>query len=244
VVVPGTGDAGGLAGGPNGIPGDTVVDGNGTLYIPYGPGPGGGTVQRLFSSADEGASFAEHTVHTTPANATSGAIFSTVAVDSAGGLYFAWAETQGKAMRIFASRSHDQGGTWSEPLAVSPPGLSAAFPWVVAGAPGRFAVGYYAAEGSFAPDAAGKDTEWRPVVTFVLADGAGSQATTVPVTAAPSHKGPICTLGTGCSGGRELGDFFEVAMDRWGRVVVAWADDSAEAQSNHVAVQTVGSLLD
>jgi len=237
VMVTGSTDSPG--GGPNGIAGDAVTDKDGNLYIPYGPGPGGGTVQRVLSSMDGGQTFTSHVVHTTPANATSGAIFSTLAVDTGGELYLAWAETDGKAMRIYVSHSEDKAETWGPPIVVSPPGLSAAFPWIVAGAPDHIAVAYYGADGEFRPDDAPKDKAWVPMVSFMPDIHAG-QFTFTSVTTQPNHHGPICTGGTGCSSGRNLGDFFEAALDKWGHVVVVWADDEGQAQSNHVAVQQNG----
>ncbi len=242
VVVQGSGSAAGLAGGPVGIAGDPVVDAQGTLYIPYGPGPGGGTVQLLFRSLDGGQTFSASTVRTTPAGATSGAIFSTVAADTNGELYFAWAETQDGAMRAFVAHSEDQGVTWTDPLAVSPLGMSIAFPWVVAGSPDHLAVGYYASAGSFVPDAAPANATWRPMVSF-LPDIHDATFVTVAATATPNHIGPICTGGTGCSSGRTLGDFFELAVDPQGFVDLVWADDTGSAQSNHVAFQVAGPVL-
>ncbi len=235
------GTSGGPANGPNGIAGDAVVDANGTLYIPYGPGPGGGTVQRVYTSSDGAGSFQEHIVHATPSGETSGAIFSTIAVDTGGELYYAWAETQGGAMRIFVSHSEDKAETWGNPIVVSPPGMSAAFPWVVAGSPDHLAVAYDAAQGTFKPDDAPANTTWKPMVSFVDDVHTGA-ADTVAVTATPNHVGPICTGGTGCTSGRNLGDFFEMGRDKWGHVVVVWADDTGEARTNHAAVQAIGSL--
>jgi len=209
-----TGTSDGQGGGPNGIAGDIVADKGGTIYIPYSPGPGGGTVQRVYVSSDGGQTFAEHTAHTTPSGETSGAIFTTLALDSNGELYLAWAETQGKSMRIFLSHSEDKAVTWTEPIAVTPPGVSAAFPWVVAGSPDHVAVAYYGALGEFKPDDATANTTWVPMVSF-MDDIHSGNVTTVDVTATPNHKGPICTGGTGCSSGRNLGDFFEAALDKW-----------------------------
>lgn len=237
VVVEGTASQAGD--GPNGIPGDAVVDPkSGVLYIPYGPGPGGGTVQRLYASKDGGQTFTGHVVRTTPSDASSGAIFSTVAVDGNGTLFYAWAETQAGAMRAFVAASRDGGVSWTEPVAASPPRLSIAFPWIVAGANGTLAVAYYAAEGTFLPDAAPANATWRPMVAHLPSlDG---PLETVWIGEAPNHVGPICTGGTGCSTGRLLGDFFEIAVDADGRIVIVWADDIGEARRNHVAVQQAG----
>ncbi len=101
---------------------------------------------------------------------------------------------------------------------------------------------YYGSDGAFLPDAAPDNATWVPMVSFID-DIHNGQFTFTSVTTAPNHKGPICTGGTGCSSGRNLGDFFEAGVDQAGHVVVVWADDIGDARLNHVAVQQVGSLL-
>ena len=231
--------------GPNGIAGDAVVDAQGTLYIPYGPGPGGGTVQRVLSSSDGARTFQEHVVHTTPSSATSGAIFSSLALDADGTLYLAWSEgSKPTGMGVLLSHSTDHGATWSEAVRVSPPGTTAVFPWVVAGAAGKVAVAAYATDNATLPDDAAKGTLWRPTV-YMTQDALAPQPTfaSARASAAPNHKGPICTGGTGCASGRTLGDFFEAAVMPDGRVALVWADDTGSAQANHVAVQSAGPGL-
>ena len=247
-VVPGTGSVNGNAGGPNGIAGDAVVDSAGTLFIPYGASIGGGATQRVYRSSDAtsaaGHSFDELTVHTTPAGEQAGAIFSTLAVDKSDGLHYVWAETHAKGMRILYSGSADHGATWTPAVQVTPDTVTAAFPWVVAGEKGHIAIAYYATNGSSMPDNAAADATWVPVVSFAtVAPGGTLAVTSAQVTPTPNHKGPICTQGTGCTGGRELGDFFEMAMLPGGKVAVVYADDTGDAQANHVAVQSDGPGL-
>jgi hypothetical protein len=268
VIVQGTGSTAGLVGGPNGIAGDAVVDAAGRLFIPYGPGPGGGSVQRVFRSDDGGLTFTGHVVHTADPNRGSGAIFSALALDRDGGLYLAYAETKadvlgspggcgrGPGMHVYVSRSTDHGDTWSDPVDATPGAGSAVFPWIVAGAPGHVAVAAYATPDDVLPDrGTGPDdqpcegnvhpiTEWWPTV-FVSLDLGSANATFAAARAseAPNHAGPICTGGTGCASGRTLGDFFEMAMDRWGHVALVWADDTGAAQANRVAVQDAGPSL-
>lgn len=233
--------------GPNGIAGDAVIDSEGRLFIPYGPGPGGGTVQRVLRSEDGAQTFDEVVVHTTPSDASSGAIFSTLAADHEDNLYFAWSESvpgTPASMAVFLSDSTDHGDTWSEPVRVTPEGTSAVFPWVVAGAHGEVAVAAYSTDNLTLPDDAPDGTLWHPTVSFTR-DALGPSPTfaTVRATAAPNHQGPICTGGTGCTSGRTLGDFFEAAVTVDGRVAVVWADDTGASQANRVAVQTLGPRL-
>lgn len=229
--------------GPNGIAGDAVVDPrDGTLYIPYGPGPGGGTVQRVYSSTD-GQSFREHVAHATPSDASSGAIFSSLALDTAGNLYLAFAETHDAGMRIFVTHSTDHAVTWSAAQQVTDARTTAVFPWIVAGGPGRIAIASYAASGSFQSDNADTNTTWQPHVSYSI-DALAANATFTTVAAARvNHVGPICTGGTGCASGRTLGDFFETALLPNGRVALVYADDTGDAMENHVVVQTDGPSL-
>lgn len=245
VVVQGSGSAGGVAGGPQGIAGDAVVDPkDGNLYIPYGPGPGGGTVQTVYRSSDGGMTFTAISAHKTPDAQSSGAIFSTLAIDPAGTLWLAFAETvPGGRMGIFLTSSSDHGDKWSAPTLLTTGAYTAVFPWVVALGPGRVAVAYLSAFNAtkgFLPDAAPADTQWIPAVAFVEPGGKITRIGAGPT----NHKGPLCTGGTGCDPQyRRLGDFFEAAAMPDGRVAVVWADDTGDKVVNHVAVQATGPGL-
>jgi hypothetical protein len=260
VPVQGSGSVGGVAGGPVGIAGDGVVDSTNTLYIPYGAGPGGGSTQYVVSSGD-GVTFTLHQVH--QSTGVLGGIFSTIVADAKDNLYLVWAETEsgapagqgcanqatcGNPTGIYLSVSTDHAATWSTPERVSPMDTVAAFPWIVVGDPGHVAVGYYGALGTSYPDQADANATWTvrvavPTNGDVLA-GNATLWTTAVVDSAPMHKGILCTGGTGCDAQyRQLGDFFEMALTKDGRIVVVWADDAGAERANHVAVQTEGPRL-
>jgi hypothetical protein len=250
-VVDGTwtpGDGVLLTGGPNGIPGDLLVDPrDGTLYIPYAPELGSqGGFHRLFVSKDGGSTFRRFIIHATAPGEQPSAIFGTLAMDAAGGLHYAWAQTvEGqKYTRVLLRNSPDGGGSWGPAIPVSPEGMSAVFPWIVAGQPGHVAVAFYGASGRFLSDDAPAEQPWYPILATSrnVADGNGTFEMT-PLSPVPNHKGPICTGGTGCTGGRTLGDFFEIGLDRDGRVVAVWADDTGTARVNVVGRMATGSLL-
>ncbi|MFO1532101.1 MAG: sialidase family protein [Thermoplasmatota archaeon] len=244
VLVPGTTNQAQNDTGPNGIAGDAVVDSKGTLFIPYGTAIGGTAAQRVYRSRDGGRTFDELVAHEAPAGEKAGAIFGTLALDKADGLHYVWAETHAKGMRIFHTQSRDGGDSWSPAVQVTPDTVTAAFPWVVAGEAGHVAIGYYATYGSGLPDDAPANATWVPIVSFANVTATGTMSvTSVPVTQTPNHVGPICTQGTGCSGGRELGDFFEMAVLPSGKVAVAFADDTGPAVVNRVAVQSEGPGL-
>jgi len=241
------GDGVAVQGGPNGIPGDIIVDPkSGALYIPYAPGIGSaGGVHRLFVSRDKGVTFEAKSIHVTPSAELPSLIFGTLAMDSEGTLYYAWAESVEKQSTsvVFLRTSSDGGERWTQPVAVSPAGMTAVFPWIVAGSPGHVAVAFYGATGRFLSDEASAEQEWYPVVAMSR-DLAGGNGTfdLASLSPTPNHKGPICTSGTGCSGGRTLGDFFEIGLTREGQVAGVWVDDIGSARLNVVARQSVGSL--
>ncbi len=243
VAVPGTASEG-RAGFPNGIAGDPLVDADGVLYIPYGPGPGGNGAQRVYISRDGAATFEEVVVAEPASGQSFGAIFSSLAMDTQGGMYLVWGVVEGGSQRVVLSHSPD-GVAWSEPIGVSPQGSAAVFPWVVAGAPGRVAVAYYVAAGEFVSNDAPSAAEWYPQVAF-SEDALAEQPmwSQVLLQGMPNHIGPLCTAGTGCDPQyRGLGDFFELAMMPDGRVAAVWVDDAGDERVNRVAVQSAGSLL-
>jgi hypothetical protein len=245
-VIEGTWTAGDgvlVQGGPTGIPGDLLIDAAGRLHIPYAPRLGStGGVHRLFVSSDGGVTFNARQVHQSLPGERPSAIFGSLAQDDAGHYYYVWAETYGgqKGVRVLLRASAD-GVQWRPPVQVSAPGMAAVFPWVVAGA--RVAVAYYAARGEFVSDAAPAGAAWFPIVSFGQ-NAHNNHATfeAVVVTDASHHRGPICTVGTGCTTGRELGDFFETALLPDGRVAIVWAETTGDARANVVAVQSRGSL--
>lgn len=233
--------------GPDGIPGDILADErDGRLYVPYGPGIGGGSQKhRLFISMDGGETFEEHVIHEAPADEQAGAIFGSLAMDSQGGLWYVWAESVGGRdfTRVFLATSTDRGATWSEPRPVSGANESAVFPWIAVGDPGRLAVAFYSANGSVMSDDAPAATDWWPKVALTQDGGVSFEAVVVSPT--PNHQGPLCTGGTGCDPiYRQLGDFFEIGVDPQGHVVMVWVDDVMEPRVNRFARQTQGDLFD
>ncbi len=230
--------------GSRGLPGDPVVGPEGNLYIPYGPGSGGGDFQSVYVSRDQGLTFEESVVATPSDGVLYGAAFSAVAVDREGTVYLTWSVRQDGGIHVVYAYSKDGARTWSDPIRVTPEGVTAVFPWIVVGDPGRIAISYFRAEGVFTGEQAPAHAEWFPAISI------GSHAHTdepsfehAYIADDPAKLGKLCTTGAACSSKiRKAGDFFEIALLGDGRVVAAWTDASTGGRLNKIAVQTLGSL--
>lgn len=145
--------------------------------------------------------------------------------DLSGNVYAAWAENG----TVFLSGLPPDRMRWRDPVSIS--GLfpelhngTSLWPWIAAGSEGRVAVSWYGTTSSADPRRA-QEQPWY-VYTVVLT-GAMSERSTYHLnrTSEPVHIGSLC-WGTECAlgaGDRRLGDFFEIALDEWGRVHVVYA---------------------
>ncbi|MCA1810500.1 MAG: glycoside hydrolase [Halobacteriales archaeon] len=173
-----------------------------------------------------------------------------------GTLVYAWSEQrldpEGRAASTVASvytmASKDDGATWGAPRLLSGD-RTAIMPWVVGGAGGRYAVGYYAASDVHVDS--DYEGTWDMEATVVD----GERAATA-VVAAKVHSGGICTKGGGCStSDRSMLDFLGGALLPDGRVAWAYASSAGiaadprgfvlggDGTSVLVAVQDGGSRL-
>ncbi len=146
-----------------------------------------------------------------------------------------------------AAISRDKGRTWTKPLAIGQDlGIkNTRFPVVVAGDPGRAAIGYLGSTtGGNGGEIGSADVlpfagRWDLYVSFTEDFG----TTWKTVNATPEHPvqvGPICTGGTTCGASRNLLDFNDAVIDpKTGYVVVAFADGcpGTSACSNAVRMQ-------
>lgn len=165
-----------------------------------------------------------------------------IATDTASNAYYTWI---GKDQGVYVSRSTDGGATWDKTSLRASPAtvVSATFPQIQAGDPGRIAIAYVGSENAellgtpnidgeawdgnphFAPN----ETRYDLFVTFSL-DALSAQPTwqTVKLTQDPVQMGSICLLSSDCRnlGGsnRNLLDFNDLSLDRDGRLYLAYAD--------------------
>ena len=167
-----------------------------------------------------------------------------VGTDTASNAYSTWI---GKDSGVYLSRSTDGGATWdAKSLRVSPATLiSATFPQIQAGDPGRVAIAYLGSNDASSlnqrnidnqpwdgnPHYAPENVTYDLYVSFSL-DALDAAPTwhTVKLTTDPVQVGSICLNAGDCrtdpagTTNRNLLDFNDLSLDRDGRVYIAFAD--------------------
>jgi BNR repeat-like domain len=194
----------------------SLVDG--TVYVPNNNCGGQGAV---VVSEDNGITWSPRTVHT----ATETTVAAThlqdpaVAIDAAGKVYFAMASGDSTAA---VATSTDRGLTWNNLFDVGAVyGLqNISFPAAVAGDAGRAAVSFY---GTTTPGNTQSSTFngiWHLYVAHTF-DGGQTWTTTDATPNSPVQRGCIWQQG-GVNICRNLLDFFDMTVDKQGRVQVGW----------------------
>ncbi len=133
------------------------------------------------------------------------------------------AATAGVSEITLAGR-RDDGTTRS--LVVSPPELQANTYATVSAWRGDAAVAWYGSTSPGDPSADGFTGDFNVYLSVVHDFWGAATVTTSQLTAAPNHHGTICMGGVGCTGNRELLDYFMIDHDRWGGLHVAYVDDA------------------
>jgi hypothetical protein len=132
------------------------------------------------------------------------------------------------ANRVMLTASRDGGRHWTRPVVVARPGVTVNWPWITAGPDGHVAVAWYQYDRivdlNCAPDKAAMGVR---VAMLSAADTTQPHITTVDPIGRPIHYGQVCTGGTSCVAtgqDRRLGEFFTIAQDRRGCVMIATGD--------------------
>ena len=202
----------------------------------------------LASSFDGGSTWSDSLIWSGPTARTYDHIFPALAVDEGGGFWAAWISDEEHA---YVSHGVQNGAavTWSAPKQVDIAATTAnVYPWLVGGGAGRADLVWYAGT-STDPVLTNNDpnNDWR--VRFAeltwAAKGGLKVASNVLASDHVIHHGAICTTGVTCSPaqtGRNLLDFFQVALTPDGRAAIAWADDHATPGAQiYVTVQCSGT---
>jgi hypothetical protein len=130
--------------------------------------------------------------------------------------------------RVMLASSRNGGRTWSRPVVVARPGVTVNWPWITAGRDGRVAVAWYqydrVVDPNCAPAAAAMGVR---LAMLTQADTTSPGIRTVDPIGRPIHYGQVCTGGTSCVAtgqDRRLGEFFTLAQDADGCVMIATGD--------------------
>jgi hypothetical protein len=165
-------------------------------------------------------------------------IFPALAVDGFGYVYAVWSDNS----NIFFSSSSDLGKTWrTTPIRVNQGntvGKSNLFPWIAADANGHVVVSWVGANlsGNSNDPTAMEQTcsdgtvscwaHWNVYVAeSVNANAAAASFTQYTASDHVIHYGTVSTGGFGGSANRNLGDFFQAALDPQHRANISFADD-------------------
>jgi hypothetical protein len=186
--------------------------------------------------------FTDHKIYTSPAGSPgalngTNQIFPALATDGFGYVYAVWSDQTS----IYYASSSDQGSTWTSPVRVNSGasvGMANVFPWVAADANGHVVVTWLGANkagNSNDPTAMeptcsdGSNTCWAQWNVYAAETVNGHEL--VPnftqYTASDHiiHSGTVSTGGLGGAANRNLGDFFQVALDTHHRANIAFSDD-------------------
>jgi len=216
----------------------------GTVYVPNRDCNG---VQSVIVSADNGTTWTVHGVQNATSVAAPSAVGGgddpAVGIDDIGRVYFSFANA-GTAAAV--ATSDDAGVTWNNIFDVGAVyGIqNAAFATAVGGSPGRAAVAYY---GSTTPQGgANGDSNttnftgfWHLYVAHTF-DGGLHWTTTDATPNAPMQRSGILR-GGGADITRNLLDFFDITIDRDGRVLVGYVDGCEGGNCKQAAPTATGN---
>jgi len=216
---------------------------NHTLYIGYlgFPYVNSSTGFNVGVSTDGGKTFVSHPIP----GADSARSMTTLSLDKAGNLYAVWADSGTQHTYLSTSLASDPANRaapaskWSKPVQVDGDPLKVTiFANVVAGSPGRVAIGYNgtAAKGPTPDDVKPGQGGWKPYVAFSKnalcqwhADSCASPTFSQDSIAhRVNHDTNICTRGTTCaadtSANRNLLDYFGIDVDKAGHLGFVFGD--------------------
>jgi hypothetical protein len=202
----------------------TLANGSaGTVFV---PNRDCGGVQSVVVSKDNGVSWAIRPVQNGSSFAVPGTIGTgddpAVGIDDVGRVYFSFSNG-GTAAAV--ATSDDSGVTWNNIFDVGALyGIyNAAFPAAVGGSDGRAAVAYYASNNGTGDSNTDKFTGYWHLYIAHTFDGGKHWTTTDATPNAPMQRGGILR-GGGADIVRNLLDFFDMTIDRDGRVLVGYVN--------------------
>ncbi|PYR96501.1 MAG: hypothetical protein DMG16_27685 [Acidobacteria bacterium] len=191
---------------------------DGTVYLPNNNCGGDGAV---VVSEDNGITWHVRHVGNGTVQTASGASDPAVGIDNNGRVYFVIANADAAAA---VATSDDHGNTWQNIFDVSAVyGLkNIRYPAAVAGDAGRAAVAFYGSTTAGSANSSSFNGVWHLYVAHTF-DGGLTWTTSDLTPGAPMQRGCIWT-GGGANICRNLLDFFDVTIDKQGRVEVGYVN--------------------
>jgi hypothetical protein len=191
---------------------------DGTVYLPNNNCGGDGAV---VVSEDNGITWDIRHVRNNSVDTVSGASDPAVGIDNNGRVYFAIANADSS---MVVATSDDHGSTWSNIFDVSSAlGLkNIRYPAAVGGDAGRAAVAFYGSTTAGSANAASFNGTWHLYIAHTF-DGGASWTVSDATPNAPIQRGCIWT-GGGANICRNLLDFFDMTIDKQGRVQVGYVN--------------------
>lgn len=187
------------------------------------------------------------TVHVATSNNRGGSFTSTVVRPNADGALWSQAGFAMDGQNLYSvsldrstrdvevARSTDRGLTWGGLKMVSDVDHGKQFPWVAA-RDGKVAIAWYGSDNYVGnTNNAPTTAEW--VIKYAESTDGGTTYSAETTATPPGDlvkRGAICTSGLGCNGGRELGDFLQVAIDGAGRSIISYVDAASGGRSKIV----------
>jgi hypothetical protein len=239
-------DDGGLTFGPSipmyvftecgGIHGHVKVSSkDGTVYVPNSNCNGEGAVA---VSEDNGLTWNVRPVRSATVDTASGNGDPAVAIDANGRVYFAIANHD---TSMAVGYSDDLGKTWNNIVdAGAVFGLkNIRYPAAVAGDAGRAAIAFYGSTTSGDANSSSFNGVWHLYIAHTF-DGGLTWTTSDATPNAPIQRGNIWTNG-GANIGRNLLDFFDVTIDKQGRVLVGYVNGCAGGNCAQAAPTASGN---
>jgi len=205
-------------------PGYIDVDhNNGRVYVSHQNASQG----RVSRSSDAGVTWQTTTVDATTGH---GSLFDVVKVGDDGTVYLVWSNQDD----IYLSHSTDGGVTWAAKVRVNQNSTykTCLMPWIEAGSDGRVCVVWYASTRPVNDN----NSDWE--LLMAQSFDAKSNTPTFAQQVISDHKihgSNISLMGLGGGSNRNLLDYFQVALDPQGAMVVAFTDDHNDFEG-HVYV--------
>ena len=223
----------------SGLHGHVKVAPDGTVYVPNkncpDPDMNAATLdggQGFAVSRDNGLTWS---VRTLPGSG-SGDNDPAVAIGSGGRVFFVYTSSN-KHIRVAVSDDRgltfkydqDLGQSTNTPTGIAYNIQASVFPAAVAGDNNRAALFFHGTDSLMGGDPTGDDTGATPFAgtwyPYIATTCNGGMSWTVVRADDPVQQGVICTSGTTCPGGtRNLLDFMDIKVDRFGRAVAGYAD--------------------